>query len=422
MNRRRTTSVDYRHPHRPLPVALLNGLGRTLGLRARLDPDRLRAAARRLTGLSDFGAEGPGLDEPLAVLAGAIEREARLTPTGRLMARTNLVRILSGRLRIERALTRHPEILAQRMAPPIFIVGLQRTGTTLLHRLLAVDPRLRYLASWEAVNPAPLPPRWLDRLPRSPDRRVRAARLAERALAYMAPDFFAIHPVEAEAPEEDCLLMDYSLWSTVFEATQRVPSFSRWLEARPDHTPAYRHYERVLKLLHFQRPGRWLLKTPHHLEQLDALLEVFPGARIIQTHRDPVRALASFCSMMAHGYGVFSDEVDPLEVGRHWSRKAHRMVSRAMATRDRRGEARVLDVAYADLLADPLAQVRRIYDWLGLSLGDRTERRMRRHLEGNPRHKHGRHRYRLEDFGLDRETEERAFSCYRERYSIPSEA
>jgi hypothetical protein len=352
-----------------------------------------------------------------------VEREARLTPIGRWMARANLVRILAGRLRIEHALRRHPEILEQRVAPPIFIVGLQRTGTTLLHRLLATDPALRVLASWEAVNPAPLPVGALGRL-LGIDPRVRAALFAEHALAYLAPDFFAIHPVEALAPEEDCLLLDYTFYSTVFEATHRVPGFSRWLEAQPDHTPAYRHYLRTLKLLGWQRAGRWLLKTPHHMEQLDALLAVLPRARVVQTHRDPVRALASFCSMVAHAHGVFSDEVDPLEVGRHWSVKAGRMVRRAMATRDRLGpaaEERFLDVSYADLVADPLGQVRRIYRWVGLSLTEEAERGMRAFLGQNPQHRRGRHRYRLEDFGLDREQEERRFSDYRERFGIPHE-
>ena len=418
-----TTSTDYRRPHRPLPVALLNraGLGlERLGLRTGLDRAALLQAARRRTGLEDFGA--PAFREPLGRLLAAIDREARLTPTGRLMARANLVRVLAQRLRIEQALRRHPEIEQVTLEPPIFIVGLQRTGTTLLHRLLATDPRLRFLASWEAVSPAPLPRRrGLRRLLASgEDPRVFSARVAEHALAYLAPDFFAIHPVQALAPEEDCLLLDYTFWSTVFEATQRVPSFSRWLEAQPDHGEAYRYYRRILKLLWWQRPGRWLLKTPHHMEHLDALLAVFPSARIVQTHRDPVRALASFCSMMAHGYGLFSDEVDPHEVGRHWSHKAHRMVRRALSARERH-PTHFLDVCYGELVADPLAQVRRIYDWVGLDLTSEVELGMRRFLTRNPQHKHGRHRYRLEDFGLDRETEERQFDHYRQRFGIPCE-
>ena len=415
----RVTSVDYRHPYRPRTVALANRLGRRLPP-ARLDERHLLATARRKAGLEDFG--DPAFREPLRVLLDAIEEEARLTPTGRLMARANLVRVLANRLRIEEALRRHPEIGEVRLDPPIFIVGLQRTGTTLLHRLLSTDPRLRFLASWEAINPAPLSARGLHRLllRGGLDPRVPAALLAQRALAQLAPDFFAIHPVEALAPEEDCLLLDYTLWSTVFEATQRVPSFSRWLEAQPDHRAAYRYYESILKLLWWQRPGRWLLKTPHHMEQLDVLLAVFPGARVVQTHRDPVRALASFCSMMAHGYGVFSDEVDPHEVGQHWSRKAHRMVDRALASRERSPQS-FLDVAYAELVADPLAQVRRIYDWVGLQLTAEVEGGMRAFLGRNPQHKHGRHRYRLEDFGLDRETEERQFARYRQRFEIPCE-
>jgi len=143
----RDTSTDYRHPHRPLPVALFNRVGRSverLGLRADLSLSSLERGARGKTGLSDFGDRG--YRRPLGLLLDSIEREARLTPLGRVMARSNLIRILAGRLRIERQLREHPEI-EQPLEPPIFIVGLQRTGTTLLHRLLASDPRLRHLAS-----------------------------------------------------------------------------------------------------------------------------------------------------------------------------------------------------------------------------------------------------------------------------------
>jgi hypothetical protein len=148
---------------------------------------------------------------------------------------------------------------------------------------------------------------------------------------------------------------------------------------------------------------------------------VWPGARILWPHRDPPRVIASFCSMMAHGYGIFSDHVDPVAVGRHWLRKAERMVAAALAARDAAPADTFLDVAYADLVADPLAQVRRIYAWLDRPLTPAAEAAMRAFLAANPQHKHGRHQYRLEDFGLDAADVDRRFAAYRDRFAIPRE-
>jgi len=448
MDGRVTSWRELARPRRPLAVALVNRLGRALERlgrgRVELSEAALLAAARAATGLDDLG--DPAFRQGLARQLEAIEAEAALSPLGRLIARTNLVRVLSNRLRIEDTLRRHPEIEEQELLPPVVIAGLQRTGTTLLHRLLAQDSgQLRALASWEAINPAPWPEaRGLARLARrlwsdGADGRVGVARLAERSLRYLAPDFFSIHPVEAHAPEEDCLLFDYCLLSTVPEATLRVPSYSAWLQ-RQDLTPAYRYVRRVLQLLAWSRPEsdgpalrraagdrrparpvRWVLKTPFHMEYLDRLLEVFPGAHVIQTHRDPVRALASYCSMLAHGRRIFSERVDPLEIGAQWSAKAERMITRSMAERARRGDdpGQFVDVAYAALVADPVGQVRRIYDALGLPLAAELPARLRRFVADNPQHKHGRHRYRPEDFGLDRGALERRFEAYYRRYDVP---
>jgi hypothetical protein len=354
----------------------------------------------------------------------AIESEARLNPVGRWITGKRLLGALRNRLRAEKLFHDHPEILDLKIEPPIVITGMQRTGTTLLHRLLAADPDTRALLSWEALNPAPRlssgnkggDPGEGGRDGRDP--RVRIARISQRALAFMAPDFFAVHPVEVEAPEEDVLLLDYSFLSTVPEATLRVPSFSRWLEDQ-DVLPAYRYMKKLLQLLHWQRPGkRWVLKSPHHLEYLDTLFAVFPGAKIVQTHRDPAITQASFCSMIAHGRGVFSDAVEPTEIGREWLRKVGRLVKRALEERRRRGEDRFLDVYYRDLMDDPMKQIERVYDFAGISLAPRAWERIDRARSVNIRHRYGIHDYRLEDFGLTREMVAAEFSQYRERFDV----
>lgn len=413
------TSTEYGRPFRAAPLAVANRLGATLervGVRpVSLAEASLFAAAERATGLCRLGDEPYRV--PMRKLLAALEEEARLNLVGRVVARGNLVRVLSNRLRIDAELDRRPEILAAPLEPPVVIVGLQRTGTTVLHRLLAEDPAFRFLPSWEALNPAP----GARRANGHEDPRVRFARLAERSVTVLGPDFYAIHPVQATSPEEDCLLMDLTFMSQTAEATQQVPSYAAWLEEQ-DHGEAYRYFEKVLKYLQWVGPkGRWLLKTPAHLEHLDALLEVFPGARVLFTHRDPTRCIASFCSMMAHAYGMFTDEVDPRVVGARWLRKDALMMRRALEARDRAGEGQFLDVSYYDLVRDPLAEVRRVYGWLGVELTREVEARMAAWGRANPQHKHGRHRYGLGAFGLDAAEVEAAFDGYRERFAIPHE-
>ena len=289
----------------------------------------------------------------------------------------------------------------------------------MLHRLLSADPHLRALAGYEVLDPVPPSERRTKLLGRDP--RLLQAKLAERALAYLAPDFFAIHPVEAESPEEEVMLLDYTFLSTVPEATLRVPSFSSWLEDQ-DQGPAYRYLRRLLKLLAWKQEGRrFVLKTPHHLEWFDTLLEVFPDAKIVQTHRDPLQTTASFCSMVTHGRGVFSDQVDPLEVGRDWTNKVVRMITRATEARERHDASHFLDVSYYDLMRDPLVQMERIYAFAGQPFDASTRAGIEASHESSPQHRYGKHVYKLESFGLEAEALNARFATYRERFQIPRE-
>lgn len=415
MTATKATTTSYHRPYRPLAIRAFNSAARaaaSFGIDVELSSGELIAAARKRNGLHDFGAEA--LLEPLEVLLDSIRREASLNPLGRLITRQRLIGVLGNRLRAQELLQRRPEIRAREVAPLLVITGLQRTGTTLLHRLLTCDPAARTLASWEALNPAP----FLPYEPRVDDKRIAVARMSETALAYMAPDFFAVHPVEAEAPEEESLLLDYTLLSPVSEATLRVPSYATWLRAQ-DVTPAYRYLASLLKLLQWQRPAqRWVLKTPHHLGALDVLFSVFPEAKVVQTHRDPCSTVASFCSMIAHGRGVFSDRVDPHEIGDEWLAKQRQMVEHAMAVRDRGAEQKVLDVKYENLIHDPIGEVETIYDHFGIPLSPVARRAMRASLRVNVQHRHGRHLYQLADFGLDRSRVRSEFAAYCKRYDI----
>jgi hypothetical protein len=408
------TSTRYDRPHRPAPLRWANLLGQglsRLGLEADLRPERLLAAAERRHRLSDFGDSS--FLEPMRRLLASIEREARLHPIGRLITRERLIGVLGNRLRAQALFHRHPEILELELAPPIVVTGLQRTGTTLLHRLLAADSGTRAIASWEAVNPAPFPENG-RRNGRDP--RFAIAARSEQALRYLAPDFFAIHPVEADAPEEDSILLDFSFLSPVAEATLRVPSYSRWLDAQ-DLRPAYSYLVRLLKLLAWQRgPRRLVLKTPAHLPYLDLLLAAMPGARIVHTHRDPSATLPSYCSMIAHGRGIFSDAIDPVAIGEELLGKQSRMLLRALELRRASPalEAQILDLDYRELVADPLAALQQIYTFAGIPFSERTRAAIEGALARNRKDRFGRHRYALADFGLDERRVAEAFAPYLE--------
>ena len=413
------TSTDYTRPYRHWSVALLNRAGRAarrLGLDDRMDADRLMAAARRKTGLSDFGDEW--FLEPLEVLLESINEEAHLTPVGARLLGARIVSALAVRLRAERLLREHPEIRDLDLGKVIVIAGLQRTATTTLHRLIAADPGVRALRSWEALNPVPLP----GEKPGDPRGRLREAKLAVRAIRFLAPDFLAVHPLDPDAPEEDILLLDASFMSQSAEATMRVPSYARWLEGQ-DHKRPYEYLATLLRILQWQRPGRcWVLKTPHHLEHLDVILEVFPDVSIVQTHRDPKKSVPSFCSMVAHATGLWSDRVDPHAIAAHWVQKTLRMIERSTNVRKTSADGVFVDVLYRDLAADPIGALRTVYRAAGIDFTEAAGTAARRVAVRDVKDRHGRHVYAAASFGLDDGAIDEAFGSYRRAYGIPDES
>ena len=406
----RETSRDYQRPHRPLPLRLFNALGR--GRATHFDIDELIAAARRKAKLERFDNED--FRAPLGELVASLEHEARLSATGRFMTRAHFEAGLINNLRVHHWLEREPAILAAPLARPILVCGLARSGTTLVQRMLAELPGARPVLTWEAFEPAP-EPGWTRG---GPDGRVARSRRAEGFLRWLSPDLFAVHPMDHSAPEEDVIILEQLFMSGVPESTYNVPSYAAWLE-RQDQTPVYRWLERCLKLLQWQRSGDfWVLKSPHHLEWLDTVFAVFPEATVIQTHRDPVETVPSFCSLVAHGWGVMSDHVDPREVGRQWSRKIERMLGRALATRDARDGAGFIDVRYPDLIADPLAVMEQLCAQLDLPWSPEIRTHLGEWLTRNRQHRHGVHRYDASDFGLTAADLSERYADYRRRFDV----
>lgn len=361
-----------------------------------LNKDDLIETARRKTGLNDLGKDF--WDEPLERLIDSLNNEARLHPIGRFISSKRIMNLLNVRLRAEQWFKKYPDILEQEVYPPTVIVGLQRTGTTKLHRLLTADPHMRVLRSWEALNPVPFKLNGQRR-----DKRIRIARTSELALRLMTPGFFAIHPIEHLAPEEDILLLDVTFLSTTPEATSHVPSYSKWLE-ETDQSYAYDYGSRLLRLLQWQQPGkRWVLKSPHHLEFLPLIEKYYGDPHFIWTHRDPAECIPSFLSMVCHSRALFSDDVHAGEVSNHWVSKTAYMLEKALAYRQEGdNQKKFTDILYKELVQDSMGQMARIYDrYEGIS--ESLKSRFQKANWENPQGKYGTHAYDLADFGLKRE-------------------
>ena len=379
-----------------------------------LESQAILAEAQRRAGLSDFG--DPAFREPLEVLLRSLRKEARLNAVGRAMQFERNVGLLVNRLRTEDGYRRHPEIADERIERPLVIVGLARTGTTMLHRMMASDPRWLALLWYESRNPAPFP----DSEGAAVDPRVADAEAEVAMMLEGSPDLIAVHPMDAHAPDEEIMLVEHAFTSWNPEAFCRVPGYAAHVESI-DLAPGYRYLVRLLRYLQWQKRRRgetavrWVLKAPYHLGSLDALFAALPDARVVMTHRDPVQTVPSFASMIRALYVLGSDSVDPMEIAAHWGGKWARALERAIAARAQR-EDRFLDVHYAELVADPMDQVRRIYDHAGLELTADAQARMRQWAVENERDRRPVHGYTLEEFGYTKEGLRRDFAAYCERF------
>lgn len=350
-------------------------------------------AAQQETGLEDFGSDD--FREPLRILLSDLEHESRLTFVGRVAARSQAITLLANRLQMQDWWTRHPEMLSAPVAAPWFVVGLPRSGTTLLQQLLACDPENRSLLFWEARCPAPPP----ERATYDVDPRIPSAERAQRLLDYLAPDANRIHPVGAQLPTECVSLLAHSFASLEFGAINHVPNHLEWCR-ETDLTSHYEYFRSQLQLLQWRCAGaRWTLKSPAHLLALAPLLEVFPDARVIWLHRDPALSVTSHCSLVSVLHAIGSNDVDRLAVGREWPRIWEEAVARALQSRASQPDA-FHDVAYDDLVRDPIGMVRRIYAWSGAVLEESAEESMRRFLDAHHQHARGVHQYDARDFGL----------------------
>jgi hypothetical protein len=400
----------WEHIRRPAWVRLINAAGaglRRVGVRwPRLDAETLLAAARRRSSLTDFG-DGR-FREGLGVLIDAFNARDDANAFGRIVFRSHVVSLLVNRLKIQADLTRHP--LDVPLARPLFITGLPRSGTTFLHCLMSEDPAGRTLRTWEGWMPSPAPTYEAYET----DPRIALARRQADRVSRLSPRLATAHAVTAESPEEDNYLFARDFQSVMFAHLFEVPDYIRWLRGR-DLGPSYHYARRQLQLLSWKyRADHWVLKAPAHLPWLDNLLEAFPDASVIVTHRNPLQVIPSFCSLIAGLRGIVTEHLDLRRLGAESVEELAWRSGRMIAARAGLDPARFLDVSYERIVADPISTIREACRHFGFDFTPKYEARACHYIAENPRHKYGAHRYLLEDFGLDEATVNHHFADYRD--------
>jgi hypothetical protein len=408
-------------PPLPLAVRLMNLAGRAargVGLRPLdLRAEALLEKAQRNTGLSDFG--GDEFRQPLALLIDSLEREAKLSLLGRIIARSDLLRTLENRLRLVEVFREHPEIAEQPVERPIFVVGAPRSGTTIFHDLLAMDPANRVPLSWEACYPLPPPETATFRT----DPRIARVQADLDRVDRLLPEFKKMHPMGAERAQECVALTSHDLASMIYQTQFDVPTYDRWVLAS-DMKSALAWHRRFLQVLQWKAPAeRWALKSPQHLWHLQHVHREYPDALFVQTHRDPVRVLVSISSLVAMLRRLASDDVSLPRVADYYARALARGFDNTVAYRRAGGlpRSQVVDLYFKDFLDDEVGTVRRAYEHFGLELPDAAAAAMQSFLDDNPPDKHGRHLYRFEDIGMDEREVRALFHDYQSYFDIPSE-
>lgn len=375
----------------------------------------LQAARERAPGLENFGDDN--YQQALEVLTQALNTEAKLSPAGIAMMRERLVGQLVNRLIMEDYFQRFPEIVQIEIEDPLVIVGLPRTGTTMLQRTLAVDPRFYSAAWWETRYPAPL----VGEGPQDCANRIAMAKAEVVQTIEAIPQILSIHPMSATLCDEEFMLMEHSFLCAM-DAYADVPSYTDWLDQQ-DQRPVYMQLKKMLQFLQWQKHHRgeaqgqrWLLKAPQHLHTLEILLSVFPQAQVILTHREPAQTIPSMASMAHTLWQIYSDQPDPRSAGRQWNSRMARGIHHTMQVRDQEDAKRFLDIHFADTVAQPMEVLEKVYQFAGLSFTDKARADAMQWLNSNGREKRAGHDYSLETFGLSDQQMQADYAQYRARH------
>jgi Sulfotransferase family len=391
------------------------------------DPERFKVdailseAGRRTDGLDDLG-DGPFV-EPLARFLESLEREARLNELGRLIARERALLHTVNRLNYVNDRKQFPAIAQEKIVTPVFIIGFPRTGTTILHDILAQDPDSRAPLTWETMFPSPPPEAaTFDSDPR----------IAMCAALLPTPEteterdrrFKAMHPMGATLSQECVTMMGEAMCTPLFHNQFRVPTYEDWVDHDADWSHVYTFHQKQLQHLQWRnRRDRWVLKTGAHMWGLEHLLRTYPDARIVFTHRDPVKSVTSYASLTTLVREMGSDEVDRFEVAQDWTARLNRVIGHVMQVRNATSypNAMFYDMYFSDFVADQFAVIRDIYATFGMPMTDAGATRMQAFIADNPKGKHGVHSYTPEEFGIDPAAIRRDFAPYIEQFGLAPE-
>jgi hypothetical protein len=388
-----------------------------------LRPDDMLRAAGDATGLTDFGDDW--FRDPLDHLCAALDDEAELHLAGRLRARAELQVILQNRLRLVDLWKQEPTIDEEVVREPIVVTGLGRSGTTLLHELLACDPANRPALLWELIHTVPgaAAPRGLREGPDEVDW-VTTADAEITMMDEMVPAFTSMHENAGHLPTECIFAFAHQFSSDMYTGIYNVPSYTIWKSGIPQ-TPIYDWHRRMLQTLQWARPTeRWVVKAPSHLSHLPLLFSTYPDVRVVMTHRDPLRVVGSLADTMATLHWMHSNRVAHQDLVEFLCMGVELQMNGVTKERDS-GQLpieQIVDVRYRDLVADPISTVSHLYDHWGLDISDAMKARLRAYVDA--RHEHrgaGEHRYRFEDTGLDLAEHRALVAEYQERFRVPSE-
>lgn len=373
--------------------------------------DELLDLARKRSGLTHF--ENDQFQEGLQAFASSVKETGGLHAFGAFYLRQLVIAMLVHRLKLDDLLQTHPRIQQEQIKRPLFVLGLPRSGTTLLYNLLAQDPGHRFMFNWEAFI-GQVPPKGNYSFANDPRRNQ--AKWVLRFQKYLMPDLDKIHEFSAAGSEECTPILMQGFATQALAGGFDVPAYSSWLD-HADHTPTYRHHRRALQALQWKYPAeRWLLKSPDHLAALDAILEQYPDAQFIHIHRDPAESVASWASLNLVYRSVYYSQIDKAGLGRQVLNRLANDTDRYMALRNRVPSDQVFDIQYENFTRAPIAALEQAYDHFGFDFSGDTQGHMQTYLAENPAQKHGTHHYSMEEYGLSQAMIRDRFSAYIHRF------
>lgn len=379
-----------------------------------LDKDSLMLSAVEETNLNDFGSND--FHQALDILIKALNTEADLNDFGRERAQMSITSDLVARLKMQEYIKKNPDVLEQAIEKPVFIAGLPRTGTTALHHMLNQDKANHTLRLWETANPVPPP----EEASYTTDPRIKEHKELLEFTGLLMPDFYKTHLLDSEEPDECYQLMNRSFMSVGYSGMYHIPSYANWLY-KQDLSGVYAYHKLQLQLLQHKKAGRWILKAPFHQLGVESLLQHYPDALIVVTHRSPKSFVASGCSFTEVVRKPGSDKVDPMQVGADWMdmlRVYTTTFEAARAKLEPKFPGQFIDIFHDQFVKDPWPSLEAIYQAGGSSLSEQGRSNMQAWLDANPKGKHGKHEYKLEDYGINQQDVDDLFGDYIQRYQL----